>query len=178
MTSDNPKEWREQAAWAIHKLFEVPGIVPINTYVRKDEASDAAFKKAGEIPQEYKVLDIDTLFVSVIGQFALFLIEHRATGEIWFDKLGSQAEEQRKQRTWQELRNGEWKVNPENQKVIKRMSPQIKFLDSQTNSLVQVADFISGVIWAASEGDEGFLLQALSKYFPTGPRTYTLLRIT
>jgi hypothetical protein len=179
LISDGPKEWREQASWAIGRLFEVPGIVSINTYIRKDEASDAVFKKDDEMPEKgYRVLDIDTLFVGVIGQLALFLMEHRARGEIWFDKLGSQAEEQRRQDSWQQLRDGEWKVHPENQKVLKRISPDIKFFDSQTTPLVQVADFISGVIWAASEGDEVFLLQALSKYFPTGPSTYTLLCIT
>jgi hypothetical protein len=176
---DDPEEWREQASWAIGKLFEVPGVVSVNTYIRKDEAADAVFKKADEMPEKgYRVLDIDTLVVGVIGQFVLFLMERRAKGEIWFDKLGSQTEEQRRQDSWQQLRDGEWKVKPENQKLLKRISPKIKFLDSEKNSLVQVADFISGVIWAASEGDEVFLLQALSKYFPSGPRTYTLLRIT
>ena len=179
LISDDPEEWRQQASWAIDKLFEVPEVVPINTYVRKDEASDAAFKKADETSEkEYRVLDIDTLFVGPIGQLAVFLMEHRGRGEIWFDKLGSEAEEQRRQHSWQQLRDGECKVRAENQKVLKSISRKIKFLDSQTDSLVQIADFISGVIWAASEGDEMFLLQALSEYFPTGPGTYTLLRIT
>ena len=178
LISADPEEWRDQASWAIGKLFEVPGIVPVNTYVRKDEASDAAFRQAdGMSTKEYRVLDIDTLFVGPIGQFALFLIEHRGKGEIWFDGLGSEAEEQRRQHGWGELRDGEWKVNPQNHKILKRISPQIKFLDSRTHPLVQIADFISGVIWAASEGDEVFLLQALSKYFPTGPRTYTLVGV-
>jgi hypothetical protein len=179
LISDDAAQWREQASWAIGKLFEVPGVVPITTYVRKDEASDATFKKAdGTSTSEYRLLDIGTLYVGPIGQFALFLMHHPGKGEIWFDKLGSEAEEQRRQDSWRELRDGEWKVNPENQKLLKRISPQIKFLDSSTNSLIQVADFVSGVIWAASEGDEVFLLQALSKYFPTGPETYTLLRMT
>lgn len=179
LISDDPAEWREQASWAIAKLFQVPGIVPINTYIRKDEASDAAFKKAdGMSASEYRLLHTDVLLVGPIGQFALFLMEHRGKGEIWFDKLGSEAEQQRRQDDWQEFRDAQWKVNPKNRKVLQRISPRIKFLDSRTNSLVQVADFVSGVIWAASEGDETFLLRALSKYFPAGPGTYSLLRMT
>jgi len=179
LISDDPAEWREQASWAIAKLFQLPGIVPVNTYVRKDEASHAAFRKAvGVSGNQYRVLHTDVLLVGPIGQFALFLMEHRGKGEIWFDRLGSEAEEKRRQDGWQELRDGEWQVKPEKRKVLKRISPRIKFLDSRTNSLVQVADFVSGVIWAASEGDEVFLLRALSKYFPGGPETYTLLRMT
>lgn len=178
LVSDDPDKWREQAAWAIDKLFEVPGIVPVNMYVRKDEASNSAFEDFGDTAERpYKVLDIDTLFVTIIGQFALFLMERRATGEIWFDSVGSRKEEERKQESWRQLRDGEWAVEPHNQRHLKRVSPEIKFVDSQENELIQVADFISGVIWAASEGDERFLLQALSKYFPGGPQTYTLLRV-
>jgi len=179
LISGDPGEWRDQASWAVGKIFEGPDIVPINTYIQKDTASDAVFKRADEMSEkEYRVLDIDTIFVGPIGQLALFLTQHRARGEIWFDRLGSEAEEQRRQDSWRQLRNGEWKVKPENQKVLKRISPEIEFRDSRTTPLVQVADFLSGVIWAASEGDEIFLLDALSKYFPTGPETYTLLRLT
>ena len=77
---------------------------------------------------------------------------------------------------WLQVRDGEWKVRPENQLLIKRISSKLKFLDSKNNSLIQVADFMSGVIWAASEGDERFLIEAFSKYLPAGPRTSTLLR--
>lgn len=179
LISDDPPEWREQASWAIARLFEVPGTVPLAAYIPKDEASDAAFKKADALSEkEHRLLDIETLFVGPIGQFALFLMEHGGKGEIWFDRLGSEAEERRRQNSWQQLRDGKWKVNPQNQKILKRISRQLKFLDSRTNPLVQVADFLSGPIWAASEGDEVFLLQALSKYFPGGPATYTLLHIT
>jgi hypothetical protein len=178
LVSDDPEEWREQARWAIDRLFEVPGIVPVNMYVRKDEASDAVFEQFGDTStRRYKVLDIDTLFVGVVAQFALFLTEHRARGEIWFDKLGSLTEEQRKQASWQQLRDGEATVTPKNRELLKRVSPHIRFFDSRKNELVQVADFVSGVIWAAAEGDEQFLLQALSNYFPSGSRTHTLLWI-
>lgn len=179
LLSTDPREWQTQVMWAIDKLFEVPGAVPITTYIRKDEASDAVFKKPDATnAKQYRVLDVETIYVGVVGQFALFLRERQATGEIWFDRLGSRAEERRRQDSWQQLRDGEWKVTPENQKLLKKISPQIKFLDSQMSPVVQIADFISGVIWAASEGEEIFLRQALDKYFPTGPRTYTLLRFT
>jgi hypothetical protein len=179
LISHDPQEWREQASWAIARLLDVPGIVPLTMYVAKDEASDAVFKRAkGMSQQEHRPLDTDMLFLGPIGQFAVFLMEHGGTGEIWFDRLGSEGEERRRQEAWQQLRDGEWKGNPRYQKVLKRMSRQIKFLDSRANPLVQVADFVSGPIWAASEGDQSFLLRALHKYFPTGPSTYTLLGVS
>ncbi len=175
LISDDPNEWREHAAWAIDKLFKVSGIMPVNMYVRKDEASNSVFEEFGDTTKRpYKVLDIDTLFVSIIAQFVLFLMERQATGEIWFDNLGSRAEEERKQESWRRLRDDERTVH---QSLVQRVSPEISFLNSKENELVQVADFISGVVWAAAEGDEQFLLRALGKYFPRGPRTYTLLRV-
>jgi hypothetical protein len=178
LLSDDPDQWRLQASWAIDKLFVIPGIWPVTSYVRKDEASNSIFKSSDDAPEKpHKVLDIDTLWITVYGQFALFLHQHRAGGEIWFDRLGSLAEEQRRQDHWHHLRNDPWQINPENQKLAQRISPHFKFLDSKANELVQMADFISGVIWAASEDDVGFLLRAFEKYFPTGPYTYMLARI-
>lgn len=179
LISNNPSIWRDQASWAIDQIFEIPGIVPASMYVRKDKASEYLFKKNDlATNKRYKILDIDIIHTGVFGQFALFLKNNQATGEIWFDKLGSAAEEKRRQESWAQLLCIEWKVNPENQQVLKRISPQLKFLDSSTNPLVQVADFISGVIWAASEGDDKFLYNALEKYFPHGPNTFTLLHLT
>ena len=174
LLSSDPQKWRGQAVWAISELFGATDLLPVTTYIRKDEASDDAFdiKEDGR-----KVLDINTLWVGVLAQFSLFLEGRNATGEIWFDQLGSRKEEERKQHEWEQLRDGEWPVHPENQLKLRRIDPVLKFLDSQTEPLVQIADFISGVIWAASEGDEEFLLRAFDKYFPTGPRTFGLLRI-
>jgi hypothetical protein len=111
----------------------------------------------------------------VIGQFALFLKEHDSRGTIWFDQFGSREEEARRQADWVRLRDGDWSLNPENQVVLQRIAPALKFFDSQTEPLVQIADFVSGVIWAASEGDDEFLLSTLTTYFPKGPHTCTLV---
>jgi hypothetical protein len=148
--------------------------VPVNVVVRKDKASDAAFKLTED---GRRVLDANVLWVGVLGQFAIFLKEHNATGEVWFDQLGSREEEARKQADWGYLRDGEWAVNRKNQDLLKRIEPALKFFDSRVEPLVQIADFVSGVIWAASEEDEEFLISALDKYFPRGPRTYTLFRV-
>jgi hypothetical protein len=104
------------------------------------------------------------------------LEQYNATGEIWFDKLGSPTEEARRQIEWERLRNGDWKVEPKNnQERLHRIAPALRFLDSKTEPLVQIADFVSGVIWAASEGEDEFLLKTFDKYFPGGRPTYGLL---
>jgi hypothetical protein len=61
---------------------------------------------------------------------------------------------------------------------LKRIAEPIAFLDSAHEPMVQIADFVSGVIWAAAEGDEAFLLLYLRDYFPWGKRTYTFMYLT
>ena len=100
LLSSDPQEWREQAMWAVSELFRQSEILPINIVVRKDEASDSAFITTGDGRQ---VLDTNILWVGAIGQFALFLKQHHAKGEIWFDQLGSRQEEARKQADWVQL---------------------------------------------------------------------------
>ena len=172
LLSNDPNEWRKQAIWAIAELFKGAKIIPINSVVRKDRASESAFTFT---KNDIKVLNTNILWVGIFGQFALFLKQNQGEGEIWFDQLGSQKEEIRKQSEWLQLRNNKWPVNSENQVFLKQILPTIKFLDSKKEPLIQVADFISGVIWAASEGDDEFLLNAFNKYFPSGPTTYTLI---
>jgi len=174
LLSSDPREWREQAKWALSELFSATNVLPVTTVVRKDRASDLAFIITED---GRKVLDIETLWVGVLAQFALLLKEHNARGEIWFDQLGSREEEARKQASWEQLRDGPWPVKPENQALMRRIAPTLRFPDSRTEPLVQIADFVSGVIWAASEGDEEFLLSFLNEYFPKGPRTYALVHV-
>lgn len=174
LLSNDPREWREQAKWALSELFGAADILPVTMVVRKDKASNDLFvtSKAGR-----KVLDINTLWVGPLGQFAFFLEKHNARGEIWFDQLGSRNEEARRQADWEELRDGVWAVKPEKQAIVRRIAPTLRFFDSRAEPLVQIADFVSGVIWAASEGDEGFLLRLLREFFPEGRRTYKLLHV-
>ncbi len=179
LVSKDPSAWRKQAKWALDKLTGVPGLVPMNALVRKDEASNELFVDFWDESEHnnYRVLDADTLWVPILASLALFLRQKRSIAEVWFDRMGSQAEEKRHQDSWQELRNGEWKVNPENQKLLKAISPELRFFDSRRSNLVQVADMISGVIWVASEEDEEFLRHILEKYFPLGTSSCTLVNI-
>jgi hypothetical protein len=170
----DPTKWRKQAIWALNELFKNTKSLPISTYIRKNEAADDAFRTTSD---NRKVLDIDVIWVGVLGQFALFLNEKTATGEIWFDNLGSQKEQNRKQKEWLELRNVEWPVQPETQLLLKSIAPKFKYFDSKTEPVIQIADFVSGIIWAASEGDEIFLLKNLNRYVLNGKRTYRLLKI-
>jgi Protein of unknown function (DUF3800) len=112
-----------------------------------------------------------------LGQFALFLEQHQGTGQVWFDQLGSRTDEARKQASWSELRDVPWSLVTENQAKLQRIAPTIYFFDSKTEPLIQIADFISGVFWAASEGDEQFLMQNIDKYFPSGPKTFMFITI-
>lgn len=176
LLSSNPKKWRQQAKWALSILFDSSKILPVTTVVRKDKASNDIFmieKESGR-----KILDVNTLWVGVIGQYALFLKQRNAFGEIWFDQLGSRKEEARKQAAWERLRNEKWPIESSHQETLHRISPQLKFFDSQKESPVQVADFVSGVLWAAAEGDEGFLLNVFKEYFPWGRNTYTFMFLT
>jgi len=52
-----------------------------------------------------------------------------------------------------------------------RIDPKIKFIDSSSEPFIQVADFVSGAIWATSEGDHWFFLNLLEKYAPGKRRT-------
>jgi hypothetical protein len=174
LLSNSPEDWRKQASWALSELFSVVDMSAVNTVVRKDEASQSVFTRKADGRQ---VLDINIIWVSVVAQFTLFLEQHSGKGEIWFDRLGSDKEEARRQAEWEQLQNGDWRVEVDNQIRIQRIAPILRFLDSKTEPLVQIADFISGVIWAASEGDDEFLLKTLDKYFPGGRRTYALVHI-
>jgi len=177
---DNPliaqdgDQWRTQAKWALKKIFTSTDLIPIALYVRKDRAAEATFeiKEAGR-----RILDIDIIWVGILGQFAVFLASERAIGEVWFDRLGSRKEEERKQASWQNLRDGERPFNPQNQAMLKNIKPELLFFDSQKEPIIQIADFVSGIVWAASEGDEEFLLQEIKRYTDNGKRTFRLLNI-
>jgi hypothetical protein len=173
ITKDH-KEWRKQVKWALNELFENTNALPLTTYVRKDKSSDTVFREG---QHSRKILNIDTIWVGILGQFALFLKEKNSTGEIWFDNLGSEKEQARKQEEWIRLRDGDWPVNPENQLLLKPIALNFRFFDSKTEPIIQIADFLSGIVWAASEDDQEFLMKNLDKFIPQGKRTYRLLKI-
>ena len=174
LISTNPKEWRNQAIWALDNLFNSNLVIPLTTYVRKDNASDSVFITNSK---GNKILDINVIWVSVLGQFSLFLKNHNSTGQVWCDSLGSKSEEDRRKNDWINLREGEWKINPENQKTIQRIHHDIVFLNSKDNGIIQIADFLSGVIWAASENDDEFLQLHIENYQKNNAPTYLLSKI-
>lgn len=174
LVAQDENQWRIQAKWALAQIFSLTEVIPIALYVRKDRASEASFKTKDDGNQ---VLDTDVCWVGIFGQFAIFLGKQRAIGEVWFDQLGSRKEEARKQTSWQSLRDGECPVNPQYQALLKNIRPKLLFLDSKKEPLVQLADFVSGVVWAASEGDEEFFLQEIEQYTDRNGRTFRLLNI-
>jgi len=168
-----PELWREQIIWALKVLFERVDVIPITTVVRKDKAANAMFMK--QKPNGTKILDIDVLWLGVVGQFAVFLHHMDAYGEMWFDQLGSRQEEERKQASWTRIRDHKWPTQSLQQEKLKRIAPDLKFFDSKNEPLIQVADFISGVLWAAAEGDKEFLLKFFKEYFPWEENSYTFM---
>lgn len=172
LLSSNPTQWREQALWALNEIFDDVHIFPITTIVRKDKVkgSDLIVTRSGK---DY--LDEHRIFAVTIGQFATYLKDHKGKhGEIWFDKKGSAKEEQRWQANLTTLHRTlpQSPMSPENKAFVLRVNSQIKFYDSKAEPLVQVADYVSGLIWAASEGDEYFLKSIINKYGLGKRRTY------
>ena len=175
LLSNNPDEWRKQALWALEELFDDVHIFPITTVVQKDRVTGSTIivERKGK-----QFLDPHQIFAGTLGQFAAYLKEHGGQqGEIWFDKLGSEKEEINWQDRFTSFYNAmsQSPLPIESQELVKRVNPQIKFIDSESEEFVQAADFVSGVIWAASEGDDWFLLQLLEKYAPGKQRTYGIL---
>lgn len=173
LVSTNPGVWRRQARWSLSKLFDDANIFPITSIVQKDKTSDDSFT---EKPDGRRVLNTSLIWPCTIAQFALYIKERNVErGQVWFDQLGSRVEEERLQNSWIQLLTGPWPVEPQNQKLLRKIDQELKFLDSESEPIIQVADFVSGVIWAASEGDESFLLNFLRSYAPGMRQTYGIL---
>jgi len=151
----------ESLLWALDQIFTTGiKLIPVNTRTVKNNLCKEGFRTTTKGNQ---VIDYEILSVAVYAQFALFLKINPGIGEMWFDQLGSETEQDRKQKAWIELRDN----NPDKniRRMMKRISPTIKFFDSKKEPIIQIADFVSGVIWAASEGDEKYLLHKLGSYF-------------
>lgn len=175
--TENQNEYSDLAIWAINKLFSENNLYPLNIVLRKDKASKHAFKSptTNQINKEYNVVDGEVIWVGLLGLYASYLDRHNSTGEIWSDQLGSRAEEDRRNEEWQYLRNEPWPTGNENQHKLRLISNEIRFFNSNDSPIIQIADFVSGVIWAASEGDEEYLLESLDDYFPFGHNSWNLL---
>lgn len=168
----SPRGRRQLAASGLDRLFQNTPIIPAIAVARKDRATDALVvqSKTGK-----DKLDDELMWVSPIAQFALFLSLHKARGKLWFDRLGSEKQEARRQAAWSEqlqmIRDGKCPSGMVgNLHKLLAVDEQIAFLDSETNEAVQIADFVCGVIWQAAEGDESFLARLVHKYGPNATR--------
>jgi hypothetical protein len=70
LRSTDPQEWRDQAQWALTQVLNRSEVYPLTIILRKDRASSVLLRVSDRGKQ---VLDVDTIWVSVLGQFALFL---------------------------------------------------------------------------------------------------------
>lgn len=164
-------ERRNQALWALHKLFNEAYLFPITTIVRKDKAS--SLYKNDKTPKGNNAIDIGNLLAVLLGQFALYLKEFSGqTGEIWFDHLGTRKEEKKLRTEFMNTFGDLSKLPKQNRVHVEKIDLNVKFFDSKIEPFVQLADFVSGVMWAASEGEEWFFLHSMEKYLRGKSRTY------
>ena len=169
---ENPRARRNLAALALDYLFHKTPLISAVAVSRKDRATDALITQSKKGKDK---IDDEMMWVGPVAQFALFLSLRRAKGTLWFDRLGSEKQEARRQASWSEqlrmVRDGEIPSQFEgNLRKILAIDEQIKFLDSAENEAVQIADFVCGVIWQAAEGDETFLGRLIDKYGPNATR--------
>lgn len=163
----NPDERRNLLLWGLGQLCSIDIFTPITVVCRKNRIKNSNYDTYFEKSKKGTLLLRDQLLkTGVIALFALYLNEVKGIGELWYDKLGSRQEEFRVQNSWDStLSSEQYKKNfPEHHQMLQRINSKIKFLDSSKETSVQLADFLSGVIWAASEGDEEFLTRYESTY--------------
>jgi hypothetical protein len=153
-------------------LFHDTPLIPLVAESRKDRATEFFIVQSKKGKDK---IDDDMMWLGPVAQFALFLSIHHARGKLWFDRLGSQKQEDRRQTAWSEqlrmVRDGEQPIQIEsNLRKLLAIDEEIEFLDSQENEAVQVADFVCGVVWQAAKGDEAFLARLIDKYGPNATR--------
>jgi hypothetical protein len=163
---------RNLAALALDYLFHDTPLIPLVAESRKDRATEFFIVQSKKGKDK---IDDDMMWLGPVAQFALFLSIHHARGKLWFDRLGSQKQEDRRQTAWSEqlrmVRDGEQPIQIEsNLRKLLAIDEEIEFLDSQENEAVQVADFVCGVVWQAAKGDEAFLARLIDKYGPNATR--------
>jgi len=156
---------RQLAALALKYLFHHAPLLPLIALARKDKATNA-FKVKSKKGKDK--IDYDTMWLGPIGMFASFLTLKAAKGRMCFDKLNKKQEEERQawwSRHLNKIEEGEYsdKILKSFQKLL-TIDEEINFLDSEKNEIIQVAEFVSGVIWRAGEGDESFLVEFENEY--------------
>jgi hypothetical protein len=172
LLAKDPCRRRQLAASALDRLFGSAPIIPVVAVSRKDRATDLFIVQSRKGKDK---IDDDLMWLGPVAKFALFLGIREATGKLWFDRLGSERHETRRQETWSEqlaiARAGG--LPSEVQKSLQQLvaiDQEIEFLDSAQNEAIQIADFVCGVIWQAAEGDEAFLARLIDRYGPSATR--------
>ncbi len=152
----NPEKRRQMAMEGFEIIYSIPSIAPLAYCVFKERASSSLII---ESKKGNPKIDADTIWVAPFGSFSLFLAKKHATGQVWWDGVSGQQEQDKKNRDWQKL-----KRTPGGRKEIQTIDDEILFLDSKENEAIQVADFLCGVLWQAMQGDESFLAHFQDKY--------------
>ena len=160
---------RTEAILALHELFSQTAIIPLIARTHKPTASDSVYLTRIS-SRGNRILDEQPLFTALIGLFANYLHEVRASsGVVWHDRLGSENEHKGRQEEFAALLHyaaspANSVLAPQYRERIEKIEPQLHFFDSATTPVIQVADFVTGPMWAASEGDSVFL-QAFPQYY-------------
>ena len=159
---------RGLAALALKLLFHQTAMIPAVAVSRKSRATAAFITQSRKGKPK---IDADLMWLGPVGLFATFLSARHARGKLWFDELGNEKHQLRWQTAWFEqlrrIRSGE--PSPDVTRSLQTLlaiDENIEFFDSKANEAIQIAVFVCGVIWQATEGDEAFLDQMLGQYGP------------
>lgn len=172
LSTKDPDARRRLVLSVLDLVFESAPLIPVMAVTRKDRATDLFVVQSTSGKDK---IDDDLVWFGTVAQFALFLDTRQATGELWFDRLGSEKHEKRRQEAWSEqLRMVRARELPpeslDNLARLLRIEEDIAFLDSKASEAVQIADFLCGVIWQAAEGDEAYLARLIDRYGPNASR--------
>jgi hypothetical protein len=161
----NKADRRQLASLALKYLFNQAPLLPLVAIVSKDRATNAFIVKSKKGKDK---IDYDIMWVGPIGMFATFLTLKKAQGKLCFDQLSPNQEKDRQDSWSNQLHMIRVREVPqkffENLQKLLTIDERITFLDSKKNEIIQIAEFISGVIWNAGEGDEEFLVEFESEF--------------
>jgi hypothetical protein len=152
----SPEKRREIAMNGFECIFSINSVAPLAYCLFKDQASKALIVESSRGNPK---IDADVFWIAPFGLFALFLAHKQATGQVWWDGVSGQVEQEKKNFDWQQLKHAS-KLGSE----IRMIDDEILFLESRESEAIQIADFLCGVLWQAMKGDEIFISPFLDKY--------------
>ena len=168
---------RLQADYALRHLFDVGAMFPISTLIQKERVDTDFYSRVTK--KGRKVVNTMLITAGILGQFALYLQEHHSEGgSIISDKLGSQREESRLQNDIARILEEAKGIRSNSNRLLDKINPSVSFCDSKEEPLVEIADFVSGPIWSAAQGDDYFFLNHLSHFLRGREKSYGIFIIT